>query len=214
MAKFDSADLLSRLKLVLNRPSTDEALADADLYLFLGMAQDHVARQLASICPDPMYNALTQLTTADSGATFTFGTDVDSANIQAFGHYELYPNLNSFPDAPLVEGVDFIWQGEKILTPNGRTQSTPYGRWVTPPNLLNASVAPTLKPQYARILIVYKAAEMAAEQRLKQSGDAYRQRFGEELPSILLAMKTSAFGQGGRASQMVNRVWYKSGDLS
>jgi hypothetical protein len=209
MARYDSADLLSRLKLVLNRPATDEALADADLYSFMGMAEEHVARYLASVCPEPMYGSLTALTTADSGATFTFGTDTDTANIHAFGHYELYPSLTSFPDSPLVEGVDFIWDGDKIRIPNARTIDTPYGRWVTPPHLLNGSSAPTLKPLYARPLIVYKAAEWAAEQRLKQSGDPYRQAYAEMLPGILLSLKTSAYGQGGRASNMIQRPWWR-----
>ncbi len=209
MAKFDSADLLSRLKLILNRPSTDEALADADLYLFLGQAQDHVMGTLAAICPDPMYNSLTALTTADSGATFTFGTDADAANIQAFGHYEVYPDANCFPDSPLIEGVDFIWQGEKLIVPNGRTIDTPVARWITPPHLLDGSTAPVLKPQYARILIVYKAAEHAAEQRLKQSGDPYRQAYAEALPRIVLDMKSSAFTHGGRAKSYPNAAWWR-----
>jgi hypothetical protein len=214
MARYDSADLLSRLKLVLNRPSTDEALPDTDLYSFLGTAQEHVMGTLASICPEPMYGALTLLTTADSGATFTFGTDADTANIQAYGHYELYPTLASFPDSPLIEGVDFIWEGAKIRVPNARTIDTPYCRWVTPPHLLDGSTAPVLKPEYARILIVYKAAEWSAEQRLKQSGDPYRAAYAENFPRILLSMKTAAFGVGGRASTMIQRPWYKSPDLT
>lgn len=210
MARYDSADLLSRLKLVLNRPSSDEALADSDLYLFLGMAQEHVARHLASVSPEPMYGDLAALTTADSGASFTFGTDADTANIQAFGHYEIYADPTHFPDSPLVEGVDFIWEGAKIRIPNGRTIPTPYGRFVTPPHLLNGSVAPTLKPEYARILIIYKAAEWAAEQRLKQDGSPYRAGYADNLPGILLALKTAAAGIGGRASTMTVRPWWRT----
>ena len=39
MANFDSADLLSRVKALLNRPSTDEAITDAQYYVMAGDGQ-------------------------------------------------------------------------------------------------------------------------------------------------------------------------------
>jgi hypothetical protein len=212
MARYDSADILSRIKLALNRPTSDEALADADLYLFAGIAQEHVMAQLATICPEPMYSTLTLLTTADDGQTYTFGTDADGAAIAPYGHFELYPSLNAYPGGPLIEGTDFVFEGTAVRALFGGTMEAPYARFITPPHLLNASVAPTLKPLYARILIVDKACELAAEQRLKQSGDAYRASYSANLVRVLMSMKTSAFSQG-RAQHIDSRPWYRSPDL-
>src|SRR5690349_18963112 len=102
---YTSADLLRRCKVKINRPATDEAftvtVTDDVWYDLLTEAQEHVMGVLAATVPDAMYNSLTALTTADSGATFTFGTDVDGDNIFPYGHFEVYPNANSYPDSPL-----------------------------------------------------------------------------------------------------------------
>ncbi len=214
MSLYSTADLLRRCKVRLNRPVTDEAftvsVTDDVWYDYLTEAQAHVMGLLAATCPEPMYNALTALTTADSGATFTFGTDVDAANIQAYGHFEVYPTLNSFPDSPLTEGVDFIWGGDKLIVPNGRTIDTPYARWITPPNVLSSSVEPTLKPEYARILIADQAVAMAAEQRLKQDSSSYEKAYTKNVNRVLLTMKTSAAGQGGRATAGNGGAWWRT----
>lgn len=204
MALFTTADLLRRAKVILNRPATDEVFTvsstDDVWYDFLTQAQIEVHGTLASIVPDAMYNSLTLLTTADSGASFTFGTDADSDNITPYGHFEVYPTLNSFPDGPLVEGVDFIYEGSKLRIPNGRTIDTPYARWVTPPNVIASGTEPTLLPKRARLLIAYKAAALAAKQRLKQDPSSYEESYQSLLASILLGIKTAAFGLGGRAN--------------
>lgn len=216
-AKYSSSELLRLCKVKLNRPSADEAFtvttADDVWYDLLSEAQDQVMGQLAAICPEPMYGDLTQLQTSDSGASFIFDTDVDGDDVHAFGHYELYANTQGYPDSPLVEGVDFIWLGSKIVVPNGRTMSTPYGRWVTPPHKIDATNQPVLQPKYARVLIVDRACALAAEQRLKQDPSAFEKSYAANLARVLLDLKTSAYGQGGRASQMVQRPWWNSGDL-
>lgn len=216
-AKYSSSELLRLAKVKLNRPSTDEAFTvtttDDVWYDLLTEAQDQVMGQLASIVPEPMYEPLTALVTTDSGASFTFGTDYDADDIHAFGHYELYPTLNSFPDSPLIEGQDFIWEGDKIRIPNGRTIDTPYGRYVIPPHKISDTNQPVLKPKFARVLIVDRACALAAEQRLKQDPSPYEKSYAQNLGRILLEIKTSAYGQGGRASNMVIRPWWRSPDL-
>lgn len=214
MSLFTTADLLRRCKVILNRPATDEAFTvsstDDVWYDFLTMAQQEVHGQLAAIAPYAMYGALTQLTTADSGATFTFGTDVDSDNVFPYGHFEVYPDANSYPDCPLLEGVDFLFEGSKIRIPNGRTLTpTPYARWVTPPNVIASGTEPTLQPKYARTLIAEKAASLAATMRLKQDNTPYEEAYRASLARILLNLKTAVFTQGGRAKQQAPESWWK-----
>lgn len=216
-AKYSSSELLRMAKVKMNRPATDEAFTvtttDDVWYDLLTEAQDHVMGQLVALCPDPMYEPLTALVTSDSGASFTFATDYDADDIHAFGHYELYATTTAFPDSPLIEGVDFIWEGDKIRVPNGRTMDTPYGRYVIPPHKIDANNQPVLKPKNARVLIVDRACALAAEQRLKQDPSPYEKSYQQNLARILLDLKTSAFGQGGIATGRRFIDWTKSSDF-
>lgn len=175
MANFDSADCLARVRANLNRPATDEALSDAQLYSFLTEAQQRVVGMIAANCPEAMYGEPTLLTTADDGLTYTFGTDVDAAEIFALGQVELRSGKSS--GRVILPGTDwndtterFIFDGTKIRWPGQRTRTFtdgPYARFITPPNVVSASIEPTLVPRYARILMVYDA-QARAERRLKQ----------------------------------------------
>src|SRR3990167_6226914 len=169
MANFGSADLLSRVKALLNRPSTDEAITDAQYYVMAGDAQRRVVSLLAFHAPEAMYGAPTLLTTADSGATYTFGTDADGANISPIGHIELRESKTGAMIPPASEWdistLAYLFESDKIRWPGQKTRTFadgPYARFVTMPGLLNASTATTLKPLYARELIVYDAAERPA----------------------------------------------------
>lgn len=217
MALFDSADLLARAKRALNRPSTDEALADTDWYAFLTEAQLEAVLYLAPRIPDQMMGNPTQLTTADSGKTYTFGTDADTANIVALGHYRLYDIRENIPDYPLIEGVDYTVEGSKIRIPNniGRNfdgSGGPWGQWVNPPGLIGSggSAEPTLlKP--ARGALVWGACERAAV-RLRMDPAEYAQRFRAELDNALTALTVNSFGRGGNPVSARNyRMRYRWG---
>jgi hypothetical protein len=194
MSLFDSADLLSRTKVVLNRPSTDEALSDPQLYALLSEAQYEAVLYLAARVPDALMVEPTELTTADD-AVFTFGDDADSADIVALGHYRIYPSLASIPDSPFSEGEDFTIEGDRIRLTNGRTYSGPlFGQWVNPPGVIDASTQPTLvKP--ARLALPYGAAARAAV-RLRMDPAEYRNEFTSQLNTVLTTLRTRSSGGG------------------
>ena len=207
MANFDSADLLSRTRALLNRPDTDEGLSDAQLYVLLGDAQRRLMTLLAFHAPESNYGAPTLLTTADSGTTYTFGTDADSANICPIGHIELRESKTGAMIPPAsewdVSTLAFLFNSDVIRWPGQKSRTFadgPYARFVTPPGLLNASTAPVLKPLYARQLIVYDGAERAAI-RLGTDPTPFGQMFDALFPEILQTITTAFHGVGITATQ-------------
>ncbi len=207
MANFDSPDLLSRARALLNRPDTDEGLTDAQLYVLLGDAQRRVMELLAFHCPESNYGAPTLLTTADSGATYTFGTDADGANICPIGHVELRESKTGAMIPPASEWdistLAFLFNSDTIRWPGQKTRTFsdgPYARFIATPGVLTAAVAPVLKPLYARELIVFDAAERAAV-RLGTDPTPFGQMFDSRFPEILATITTAFHGVGLTAIQ-------------
>lgn len=168
----------------------------------LGDAQRRVVELIAFHCPEAMYGAPTLLTTGDSGATYTFGTDADTANICPIGHIELRESKTGAMIPPAsawdTTTLGFIFEADKIRWPGQKTRTFadgPYARFVTPSALLNASVAPVLKPLFARELLVYEAATYAAL-RLQQDPTPYQQMFASRWPEVLQAIITAFHGAG------------------
>lgn len=161
MASFDSADLLSRLRREIRQPSGTVFPADADLYVLLGEAQIKVMLDFDRIVPRANIGVPTLMTTADAGYTYTFGTDGDGNALFPLGAVMVYRQQTDVPDFPMVEGVDYLMEGDKIRFPNNRPYSgstAPYWQGVTMPLKLDGSTAPVLKPIQARMLLVYEAA--------------------------------------------------------
>lgn len=212
MAFMDSADLLSRVKALVNRPSTDEAITDAQYYVMLGDAQRRVMTLLAFHAPESNYGAPTLLTTSDSGATYTFGSGVSP-----IGHIELRESKTGSMIPPASEWdnttLGYLFESEKIRWPGQKLRTFadgPYARFVTLPTVLDGSTAPTLKPDYARELIVYDGAERAAL-RLGIDPTPYSAMFNARWPEVLAAIVTAHHGagivgiQGGGQS-----VWWRA----
>lgn len=217
MALFDSPDLLARVKADLNRPTTDEALSDVQLYSYLTEAQLRVVRMMAAHCPEAMYSAPTKLTTSDSGVTYSFGTDVDTAQVFGFGHVELRASPTGRQILPGNDWDDtterFIIDGAKIRFPGQRARTFsdgPYARFIAPPNVIAAATAPSLQPVFARSLLVYDACARAAR-RLKQDDSAFESQFNREWVEILHSLKTRFFGEGLRANSGGEGVWFRAG---
>jgi len=215
MANFDSADLLSRVKALLNRPSTDEAISDAQYYVMPGDAQRRVVTLLAFHAPECMYGSPTKLSTADSGATYTFGTDADSANISPVGHIELRESKTGAMIPPASEweisSLAYLFESDTIRWPGQKTRTFsdgPYARFVTMPTVLDGSTAPTLKPLYARELLVYDAAERAAV-RVGLDPTPYGQMFDARFPEILQTILSSFHGAGIVATQGGAPLWWQ-----
>lgn len=204
MATWDKADCLSKFNSFAQRPSSDE-ISDATKYQWLSMAQQEVYHELATHVPHVLYGAPTALTTSDS-KTFTF-----ASSITPIGHVEIYPNLQSIPDSPLIEGVDFLWEGGRLRIPNDRTwasSATLYARYVDTPADITASVDPVLTPSPARELIVFKGVQLfaptvgddALESRMAQ-------RYALALAKWLLVFKTQVFTLGSGSRRDPNG-WY------
>ena len=172
---------------------------------------------LAFHCPESNYGAPTLLTTADSGTSYTFGTDADGANINPIGHIELRESKTGAMIPPASEWdistLAFIYNGSDTIRWPGQKARTfadgPYARFVTPPALLNASTAPTLKPLYARELIVYDGAERAAI-RMGTDPTAFGQMFDARFPEILQTITTTFHGTGVLATQGTGpSLWWR-----
>lgn len=212
MAIWDSADLLSRTKTLFPRPTSDELISDSVRYQMLGDSQRRVVTLLAFHVPEMMYGAPTKLTTADSGATYTFGTGVTP-----IGHIELRESPTGAMIPPTSEWDNtthgYIFEAEKIRWPGQKTRTFadgPYCRFVTMPGVLDGSTAPTLKPEFARELLVYDAASRLAT-ICGEDPSPYDAMFNARFQEILATLSTAHHGtgivgvQGGGAN-----VWWRA----
>lgn len=218
MSLYDSADLLARSQRLLNRPSTDESLASADWYAFLGEGQQRVTGLIAVQCPEAMYGAPVKLTTSDSGLTYTFGTDsATGQNVSPIGHIELRESPTGAMILPASAWdnttLGYLFESDTIRWPGQKTRTFsdgPYARFITMPGLLNATNAPTLKPVFARELLVYDACERAAV-RIGQDPSPYAAMFDARWPEILQAITTSFHGAGVIATQGGGQgLWWRA----
>lgn len=219
MAFLDSADLCRRVLLRLNRPATDQAFTTSVtsdiVYDFLTEAQDRVVKLLATFAPDAMWLAPLALSTSDSGKTFTFGLDVDSASIFAMGHYRVYATRSDIPDNPLIPGIEFTVEGTVMRIPNNSTRvfadgGTPWAQWVSPSNVVASGTQPTL-PKIARMAMISDAARRCTE-RLDQDSSKHEAQFQSDWIEVLSAIKTQASFKSSSSTGR-NRT-YTTGDLS
>lgn len=167
MANYDSADLLARALDEAGVPSDQDFPSSATWYRWLSDGQEHWVGQIAIHVPWVMMGDPTLITSADSGETYTFGTDDDGEDItplavQVYAAKDgrlLYPNTYWNPNG------DYVWEGDKIRFARGKTKQFsdgPYARFVTPPDPITSGDEPTLKPVRARKLIVYRACALWA----------------------------------------------------
>lgn len=203
IAFLDSADCTRRIKIRLNRPTTDQAFTvtttDDVIYDFLSEAQDRVTKLVATFIPDAMWTVPTAITSADSGKTYTFGTDVDTAAIFALGHYRVYATRADIPDNPLIPGDDYTVEGTLIRIPNNSTRtftdSGPYIQYVAPSNVIASGTQPTI-PKIARPAMISDATRRCAE-RLGEGQKASEQeaQFSSDWIELLAAIKTQTSGK-------------------
>lgn len=160
---WSSPDLLRRVKQYSRRPATDASVTDEMWYDFMTEAQVEVFSDLFTRFPAMQWSAPMLLTTADGGKTYSFGLDADGDPIYPMGHTEVFPNLRSIPDSPLVYGVDYQLEGYVLRIPGDRSRlfpGGPYARFVARPDQAITDVAnPLLFPKEARMLLVWKALQ-------------------------------------------------------
>jgi len=170
MAGWDSADLLDKFQMYLGRGNAgtmqaDELWTTTRCYSWLADAQENVYADLAPICPDAFKGAPVQLTTADSGVTYTF-----ASSAYPFGHVEVYAQESGgrtlYASSYNVRGGDFVIEGATIRAPGNvaRTYASgPWARYVAMPARISASQEPSIQPEQARELILFKALANAAD---------------------------------------------------
>ncbi len=122
------------------------------------------------------------MTTADSGLTFTFGSDANGNLIEPFGDLQLFRQLQDVPDFPLEMGVDYLWEGPRIRMPNNLAtgaqffpNGAPYFYGIVPTVAINGTTAPTLVPADKRTLLCGYACA-----RYARAGGAFDPRPYEE----------------------------------
>lgn len=170
MAGWTSADLLDRFQMYLGRGNgglmaADELWTTARCYTWLADAQEAVYADLAPIVPAAFVGAPSVLTSADGGVTYTF-----PSGTYPFGHVEVYARENGgrelYASTYGNPSGDFVIEGSTIRAPGNRTRtyaSGPYARYTAFPSRLSASVEPSINPEPARELILWKALQNAAE---------------------------------------------------
>lgn len=219
MALWDSAYLLARCKALARRPATDQAASDPNWYEWLSFAQPEVAEDLYTRAPDLQYSAPLLLTSSDGGKTYGWGNDDAGDPIRPTGHTEIYPNLKSIPDYPLIPGLDFIFEGAKIRMPADRSRTFsagPYSRFVARPDReITALIAPVIQPKTARRLLVIKAVELFASRPGSGMRPSYYEAmYDKQLDKVLIDLRSAYNMAGGQPSAGAERVWWFSGDLA
>lgn len=154
MAFGDSADLLARCKRLAQLSSTDTSMADTDWYAYLTEAQAHVYNVWAAHVPWVLMGAPTAMSTADSGATYTFSSSITPLAVEIYdANYNLLKN-GAFWDTQ----AGYVWEGIRIRFPKAVSKiATYYARYITPPGVIAAATEPTLVPTHGRMVLVYHA---------------------------------------------------------
>lgn len=202
MATFDSAYLLAMFNRYAGRPTSGDTITDADKYLRLTEGQNRVVQDMFARVPNSLYPktaTLPSLTSTAGGNIWTFGTDPQGFAIAPMGKTRIFPNQQSFPDFPWVEGVDYVNEGTQIRLPNGRTWAGPlfwYG--IAAPADITALVQPAINPPAFRDLIVYQAVALYGEEGKRDLDLAERMlaKYAERFREACLSWKTQ-FSDGG-----------------
>ncbi len=187
---YQSADLLTLFNEMAGRPASGDAIADTTKYQYLADAQQQLVLDLSTVAPQAFPYSLTAMTTADSGYTWTFGTDADG--------YPLFPLMGkvyqdqaSVPAAPWVPGIDYLDEGDTIRMPNNVPwDGTLYWYGVAMPQRMSGTVQPVLQLPAARYLVPILAASQFSRNAGKNVPLAdtllqqYQQRYGNVCTAI------------------------------
>jgi hypothetical protein len=202
MATWTSAYLLTKTRQLAARGDND-TVTDAAWYQRLSDAQNALLDDIASRCPYALYSkagygSTPTLSTSDN-QVFTFGTDLNSDPLFPIGKVMIYPSLAAIPDAPWVEGYDYLNEGNQIRIPNNRTYaSTLYWRGIAPVQDITASVQPTILPPPSRILICQLAVKSFSEEGKRDFdlADRMKKDYDSDFAKWCLVWKTQ-FKSGG-----------------
>lgn len=187
---WESSDLLAKFNLLAGRPTTD-AIDNPTKYGYLADGEEYVIDRIAGISAKTLYGAPAQLTTADGGYTYTFGTDGNGYPLFPLGRARIYNSLAAIPSAPLRPDFDYLDEGVRIRSTNNTPLAGPlYWYGLTPTQRISATVQPVLMPPSARMLDVIAAVKMFAESALRNAALAdrmdarFEREFGQKMTMI------------------------------
>lgn len=196
---YQSSDILRTFNQLTGRPATDP-IDDPTKYTYLANAEQYILTRIAGISAKCLYGAPTQLTTADGGFTYTFGTDGNGYPLFPIGSAHVYNSLTAIPTYPLTPGRDYLDEGVTIRGMNGQTIPGPlYWYGLTPTQQMSASVQPILQPPPVRVLIAVKGAEDFANSagvRNAVLADRMQQRFEVEFGQAMVMIRKHFRGGG------------------
>jgi len=164
MALWDSSDLLSRVKFLSNRPTTDESVTDAQWYSLITEGQSHWTNVISAQAPWVLMGPPTALTSTDGGVTFPFPGCVFPLAVEMYD--TTTPARLLRPCTYWDSSGDYVWEGDHIRFPQGQTNPlavSPVARYINPPGQVDGTNPPTLQPPQARLLCVYRACAHWAE---------------------------------------------------
>lgn len=217
MADWDTADLLARCRDEAQEPESGTQTTDAQWYRLLTQAQHTVYRLFAEHVPHALATAPVAMTSADGGATYTVPSDAFALGYAEIRHGRTGPLL--VPGADFSDVADFVWEGNQIRIPSGRTRTFGNGlyvKYIAPPGTINASTEPTLTPNWARILIVYDAVKEWAGQGDTRDPSRWAQKYREAAygdgisGGILAALKGQLVNLGADAAQSPMMYWWRT----
>ena len=202
-------------------PSGSEFPTDAEVYQWLGESQIDVFTRLSVFAPLACVIAPTQLTTADNGLTYTFATDsslpTSFTDVYPIGVVKLYRTRNDIPDFPMIEGVEYLMEGNRIRMPDfvAFSGTAPYYQCLTLPTALDGTTAPTLKPVQARELMI-DLASMAYFRAVSdtESSNLWEDRFNKDWSKWLGAIQAQYARSGSIAATHTSQLparhrWYR-----
>lgn len=223
MALWDRLDLHARFKRMGALPANSEAPnPDADVATMIDAllteAQSHWFGVIAIHAPWVLVGAPTLLTSSDGGLTYDFPTAPfpgGRIEIRASRDGDLLRPGNEWDNA-----ADYVWEGDRIRIPNGKTRSFangPYARYIAAPGVIDGDNAPTLEPAAARILIVYHALALwASRPGSFVDPNTYwelerRAAWGSGGEAGLIpTLKTQLYGHGLGSHADAPQVWWRS----
>lgn len=206
MALWDTADILARCKLESGLPASTTFPSDANWYTWLTRAEAYWKPKLASQYPYHMFGAPTLITSADSGVTYTFGSEASPLAVEVYTSLTgTRLRVGQFGDS----NGDYVWEGSQIRMPGNTARvfaNGPYARWVTSPTTIDGSTQPTIKPTWTRQLLVDRALIYYARTPPGQDAERFELQEAETWANVQESLKNSnpfygdAANSGGRVS--------------
>lgn len=188
-------------------PSPRTFPTTADEYAWLTEAQAYWLPRVAAEYPYHMFTAPTLLSTADSGVTYQFPSESAPLAVEVYATLRgprLYVGQYDDPAA------DYVWEGSQIRMTTNQARSfsdgAPYARWVASPGTIDASTQPTLKPVYARQLLVDRSLIYWATRGGVRDPSPFRDRETESWRELQEALKNSNPYYGDAANRQTSRL--------